>query len=305
MEITKWNPKCGIPAYQYVKERYKENRYFIIETKVQGTTIKGKVRLFAQNNEIYKMLPRSKKIGQKLDMHNITSIYQIEPKKENPEVKFNKRCSKIITMLSQYQLWENLKTELEIWQTLGYQTYKFYNENDFSIPYEITWGTTKENQEEYDKLFEKAESEVQKILSMLPSKKYQDFFIEKLNVIHKDTTSRSPAPAFYKHIGKINYSNLNSFFQHNWFLIDGKIKKMTFHKGKNDKFITESILKEINAAMQNKTPYSAKGKNGYDVSFEYDPSLQKAWYSEEYKDCGNGHYYLALNDTHAIFCEDD
>ena len=47
------------------------------------------------------------------------------------------------------------------------------------------------------------------------------------------------------------------------------------------------------------------GRSSYDVSFSYDPKLQHAWYSEEYKNCGNGHYYLALDETHALFYEDD
>ena len=29
------------------------------------------------------------------------------------------------------------------------------------------------------------------------------------------------------------------------------------------------------------------------------------WYSKEFKGCGNGHYYLALDATHTIFVEDD
>ena len=43
----------------------------------------------------------------------------------------------------------------------------------------------------------------------------------------------------------------------------------------------------------------------YDVSVSYDPETKKAWYSEEYKDTGNGHYYLALNHSTAVFCEND
>lgn len=43
----------------------------------------------------------------------------------------------------------------------------------------------------------------------------------------------------------------------------------------------------------------------YDVSFEYDADRNKAWYSEEYRGCGNGHYYIALDASMALFCEDD
>lgn len=44
---------------------------------------------------------------------------------------------------------------------------------------------------------------------------------------------------------------------------------------------------------------------GYDVSFEYKADANKAWYSEEYRGCGNGHYYIALDHTTALFIEND
>lgn len=77
------------------------------------------------------------------------------------------------------------------------------------------------------------------------------------------------------------------------------IKKMNF--GYNN----EAILEEIKQALKEKKEYSASGRNKYDISFNYSPEFNKAWYSEEYRNCGNGHYYLALNATHALFYEDD
>lgn len=79
-----------------------------------------------------------------------------------------------------------------------------------------------------------------------------------------------------------------------------KIKKMYFGKYDN-----ERNLAQIAAGMERKTPVKVWGKASYDVSFEYNPELNKAWYSEEYRGCGNGHYYLAVDATHAVFYEDD
>jgi hypothetical protein len=80
-----------------------------------------------------------------------------------------------------------------------------------------------------------------------------------------------------------------------------KIKKMYFGKYQN-----ESILNEISNAIDNNKEYNTGTiRAGYDVSFSYNPESKKAWYSEEFKDCGNGHYYLALSKTHAIHYEDD
>lgn len=46
---------------------------------------------------------------------------------------------------------------------------------------------------------------------------------------------------------------------------------------------------------------------GYDNSIHVgmDEEGLKAWYSEEYRGCGNGHYYLLFDPTHAIFIEND
>jgi len=78
-----------------------------------------------------------------------------------------------------------------------------------------------------------------------------------------------------------------------------RVKKMYF--GRYNTRIPEAIKN----AMTNKTKYETGARTNYDVSFTYNPEYNKATYSEEYKGCGNGHYYLALDATHAIFCEDD
>lgn len=79
-----------------------------------------------------------------------------------------------------------------------------------------------------------------------------------------------------------------------------KVKKMYFGK-----YITKGVLERIQKAMQDKKKLHEDERAGYDVSFEFNPEKKKAWYSEEYRGCGNGHYYLALNSTHALFYEDD
>lgn len=78
-----------------------------------------------------------------------------------------------------------------------------------------------------------------------------------------------------------------------------KIKKMYFGKYRNDE-----TLAKIAQAMRDRTPLQLSGDNGYDVSFSYQPEKQVAFYSEEYRGCGNGHYYIAISATHALFMED-
>ena len=58
----------------------------------------------------------------------------------------------------------------------------------------------------------------------------------------------------------------------------------------------------------NNESYSHSWRKGYDNSIEFrlcDDGKKRGWYSEEFKNCGNGHYYLALDERRAIFCEDD
>ena len=87
-----------------------------------------------------------------------------------------------------------------------------------------------------------------------------------------------------------------------WYLANPlKIKKMNFGSQKDKEFYYHQIA----TAIQNKTKYSTPMfKLNYDISFEYD-GTNKAWYSEEFRGCGNGHYYLALSEEYALFYEDD
>lgn len=80
-----------------------------------------------------------------------------------------------------------------------------------------------------------------------------------------------------------------------------RLKSMYFGKYEN-----KQIKEEISEAIKNNRDYSTgRIPVNYDVSFEYRAKDAKAWYSEEYRDCGNGHYYIALNHSTALFLEDD
>lgn len=113
---------------------------------------------------------------------------------------------------------------------------------------------------------------------------------------------------FYKDIQKkypfmVDMNNQNELYlncDYIWELSECKLKSMYFGKGKNDFY-----KNKIQEAMQNKNDYSCRATVSYDVSFEYNTKLNKAWYSEEYRNCGNGHYYLALNNSTALFYEND
>lgn len=84
-------------------------------------------------------------------------------------------------------------------------------------------------------------------------------------------------------------------------LSECKLKNMYFGKWRN-----KDIKEQIQKSLQGRKEYRVEERTNYDVSFSYNPQLQKAWYSEEYKGRGicHGHYYLALDNTLALFCEE-
>lgn len=85
-------------------------------------------------------------------------------------------------------------------------------------------------------------------------------------------------------------------------LFDTKIKTMRW-----DKWDKEYYKGQIKLAIAEKRNYRGMWRNGYDNSFEitFNDNYPRAWYSEEYKDCGNGHYYFLLDDCHVLFGEND
>ena len=84
-----------------------------------------------------------------------------------------------------------------------------------------------------------------------------------------------------------------------------KIEKMYF--GLNSDYHLRDIAKSVkdNVPVCFRLDADKWNKLSYDTSFEFNPEKKKAWYSKEYRNCGNGHYYIALNPTHAAYYEDD
>ena len=76
---------------------------------------------------------------------------------------------------------------------------------------------------------------------------------------------------------------------------------ITINWGKGHDWIKQGWL----LALREKRNYSMRWTVSYDNSVEFNPDGNRAWYSEEYRGCGNGHYYLLLDEKHAAFREDD
>jgi hypothetical protein len=69
--------------------------------------------------------------------------------------------------------------------------------------------------------------------------------------------------------------------------------------------IDHQRLKE---AIKNREDIIIYWRGSYDYSVhckKCEDGDYRMWFSAEYKGCGNGHYYLLLDDNHCIFVEDD
>ena len=78
------------------------------------------------------------------------------------------------------------------------------------------------------------------------------------------------------------------------------LKSMYFGKYSNKEY-----KEQIKDALKNNQDISVCARTSYDVRFTYQAKHQRAYYQEEYKNCGNGHYYMALDENTALFVEND
>ena len=76
--------------------------------------------------------------------------------------------------------------------------------------------------------------------------------------------------------------------------------------GKYD-FSKDNVIDYFKRSISDKKPIRFTWRNVYDNTLEIlsDNGIYRGFYSEEFRGCGNGHYYLLFDATHAIFYEDD
>ena len=104
----------------------------------------------------------------------------------------------------------------------------------------------------------------------------------------------------YKENGK--YSWVHGYQVFESFVRKTCWKSIAWHKWER-----ERMSAEVAECIKNGKEFRRRWENGYDNSVEIaNRNGEKlAWYSEEYRGCGNGWYYLMFDATHAIFYEKD
>lgn len=181
--------------------------------------------------------------------------------------KWHKRLDRAIKAMESSGLWPNI---LETMKNLTKMTYE-----DKKAIYELTW----------------EESYRRTVNGDLSVEEFNEAFIKHFGAFME----KYPFVFAKDDEGRWGYHT-----DYLWELSDCRLRSMYFGKHQN-KLIKERIKK----ALDEKQRFVFNARTSYDTSFEYRPEDGKAWYSEEYKDCGNGHYYLALDHNTALFCEND
>lgn len=192
--------------------------------------------------------------------------FEIIPEKVSQAVRWKKQVNKIVKCLNASGLWSNY---LEIFNNLS------------KISYD-DWETMKKIKAE-------------EFYLNPDTKRYTKRTPEEMNALWAPYIEKYPF-AFYQDEGNICIDT-----SYIYEMSEAKTKPMYF--GKYDNAYVKTRI--ANALSQKEKYSSGRYRTSYDVSFEYDPSRNMAWYSEEYKDCGNGYYYIALDAKTALFIEKD
>lgn len=199
----------------------------------------------------------------------------------------------------------------------GYRKRKYgyrYTDTDFLRTYEIVESTLTET--------EKWHRRIQKILNIMAEYNLWTEWKEKLqNLLHMTWEDHEALNQLYWDTPLLRHFDSKEWkmwFQkypflknsdgieitvntdYLWELSRAELKTMYFGKRAN-----RDVKNTIKTVLKERRDYSCSERVGYDVIFDYKASVGHAWYAEQYRDCGNGHYYLALSENCAWFCEHD
>jgi len=228
---------------------------------------------------------------------------EIEKEKSELEKKeWYNSIDKAIEILEKSGLWKDVLENLKIAKSIGYEK--------LQKAYEITNKDFVDNNEkaliELTNIFKQNGISLNEIENSNLIDKDKIIYYYKNNTNEYDLNEKIRIEKI-KEIDNRLIENVNGMERYKsdilWYLVKPlTIKKMRFD---NDKRMNEYKLNQIKEAIQNKQEIEIYGKTSYDVRFHYKPNENKAWYSEEFRNKGNGHYYIALNEKYALFMEDD
>ena len=135
-------------------------------------------------------------------------------------------------------------------------------------------------------------AEIEKRVESLLSKYFGEYLFRK---VYEPYSAKYPFMFYDDDNGDLQIDT-----RYIWEFSECNLKSMYFGKYQNS-----HVKEEFKRAIEQKRDYHYCTRTSYDVSLEYNAAKNMAWYSEEYRNCGNGHYYIALDHSTALFVEDD
>ena len=235
--------------------------------KDQNTGRISRAQIFAgDRNIIFIYAPNKKIYGRRWSRPDVEQQFYILVEDKEHTWKANMRSA--ISHIQTSGLWPQL---IPLYENLSQMTYE---EHEFLKKNYILFNQNPQR----DEILQEMQNLRQK---------YPFAFLEGKSLIAQDASPKKPFVYFSVRLEYIAD------------LSDCKLKSMYFGAG------NKQIKNQIRSALIQQKEYQTAQQAFYDVRFIYDPKVQKAWYSEEYKGCANGHYYLALDHSRAVFCEND
>lgn len=144
-------------------------------------------------------------------------------------------------------------------------------------------GLWKDIKESIEHFFNLSETEQRELVNDIMTDSYELFYHE-----------------VYKENGKYSWVSGYQVFE-------AFVRKRCWKSIAWSKWERERMRAEVAECIKNGTNFHRRWENGYDNTVEVAncDGEKLAWYSEEYRNCGNGWYYLMFDATHAIFYEKD
>ncbi len=209
------------------------------------------------------------------DFCRLYTLKEVKPNNNMKNAKWHQRIQKAIACLESSGLWQNCEDGTDFlvyFKNLDKMTWEDKETiNSLHCNVKRQYHTIGESKEEELRINEHNRKEVKRV--------YGDF-VDKY-------------PFIFPEDGSVDTDYL-------WDFSDVRLKTMNWgcHEGYHKELIEN--------ALADKRSYSTgRVIVKYDNSFEYNAEKNKAWYSEEYRNCGDGYYYLALDANTAIYYDKD
>lgn len=168
---------------------------------------------------------------------------------------------------------------------------------------------------DFDKLLRRVRRRVNDTCAMLEGNGFWPYFLEdfkRFKALDDDALMEFVKDSYEDYYNKV-WCQIGEGLKYGWIqnrcdmwerlIMDKWWHTPRFHKG--DWYGSK---KDAIKAFEDNASVHRKWRNGYDCSLEVaceEGKPKRAWYSEEYRNCANGWYYLLFDATHAVFYEKD